>query len=314
MKHLFSSGLGIILFYGAVCGAIFALQALPVPGIFLMFLLAAFWIGVVVHVLMLHLSIAACTRTISLWWLLVPICYYAAGYLLSLYSEREAHIQAAAIEAANAVAGTKIKADQPFEYLIQGSQADQLFFRYKVFKAYEKNGMGGFVQYIHAYGPECTATLKWDPKSKEPYQFRPDLFPDYKGPDKVWQCATRQDVGFAERRYRLETKEIREGSYLNPRAGIRWRLVDEKTGTTAAVETASIGMLAAVPTIAAGCGLNDSSSTWDCYVMFWPSDKKVTAGYKPHLPGENANYDPEAFPVSAIGRAISLEPRWPNKR
>jgi hypothetical protein len=195
---------------------------------------------------------------------------------------------------------------------MQGYQADELFFRYKVERAFAKNGMGGFVEYDHAYGPDCTATLRWDPKSNEPYQFRPDLFPNYKGPDKVWQCATRQDVNHPEWRFRLETRETYKRDYLNPQVGIKWRVTDEKTGANIAVETALIKTLPIVQTLIAGCFL--SASTWQCEVSLWPSSAGIVAGYKQHTAATEPGYDPESFPVSAVGRVLSLEPRFPNKR
>ena len=73
--------------YALVCAAIFGLQYLPPTGIFLLFLGGFLWIGVIVHIYVLHVSALAVGGAVSRWFLALPIAFYGAGLATGLYSD-----------------------------------------------------------------------------------------------------------------------------------------------------------------------------------------------------------------------------------
>ena len=68
MKQLFSSGFGLIALYASACIAIYALQLSSATGLVLMFFFAPLWIGALIHLLMVHLTVAAAGRYIARVW------------------------------------------------------------------------------------------------------------------------------------------------------------------------------------------------------------------------------------------------------
>jgi hypothetical protein len=72
--------------YALVIAAIFLAQLFPLTGIFLMFLFGFFWIGVIVHVFMIHTTILALKREIPRLVLIVPVTFYAVGIFMGLQS------------------------------------------------------------------------------------------------------------------------------------------------------------------------------------------------------------------------------------
>jgi hypothetical protein len=77
----------IFLIYALVAAAIFVLQWIPQTGIFLMFLLGMFWIGVVVHVFMIHITIISIQGALPRLFLILPAAFYAAGLVAGLSSD-----------------------------------------------------------------------------------------------------------------------------------------------------------------------------------------------------------------------------------
>lgn len=77
--------------YAVVIAAIFLLQYFPYTGIFLMMVGASRWIGVVVHIFILHIAFEALTRRLPRWMLIVPGLFYTAGVGLGLYSDVMVH-------------------------------------------------------------------------------------------------------------------------------------------------------------------------------------------------------------------------------
>jgi hypothetical protein len=73
--------------YAFVAAAIFVLQLIPITGLFLMFLLGPFWIGVVVHVYMIQIAGMSMTGALPRLILLVPGAFYAAGLAAGLSSD-----------------------------------------------------------------------------------------------------------------------------------------------------------------------------------------------------------------------------------
>ncbi len=73
--------------YAVAIAVVFLLQLFPVTGIFLMMLLAILWIGAIVQLFMLQVSVEALTWRMPMTMLVVPAAFYAAGIGLGLYSD-----------------------------------------------------------------------------------------------------------------------------------------------------------------------------------------------------------------------------------
>ena len=210
--------------------------------------------------------------------------------------------------------------EHPFFYLMRGNQADELLLRYHVEGAYSEEANKEFSELVYAYGSACDGLPNFRSNAD---RFEPSLswrtarlFPAYKGADKTRQCVILRGVKSAEWHYRLETREATNRKLLNPVSRVmEWRLTDEKSGRTVTVTTASIGTLPYIQTFVAGCGLLDNPSEWDCEAGFLWFGASVLAGFKPHPPGGYRSApgdDVDVWPVSALGRALSLQPRRPN--
>jgi len=73
--------------YAFVATAIFMLQLIPITGLFLMFLLGLFWIGVLVHVFMIHITVLSISGALPRLILIFPGAFYAVGLAAGLYSD-----------------------------------------------------------------------------------------------------------------------------------------------------------------------------------------------------------------------------------
>jgi hypothetical protein len=62
-------GVGIFATYAIAAAAIFLLQAFPGTGIFLMFVMGVLWIGLLIHVAMVHLTAASLSDLIPRKWI-----------------------------------------------------------------------------------------------------------------------------------------------------------------------------------------------------------------------------------------------------
>lgn len=319
MKRLFTSGAGIVLVYALLGGAIFLAQVFPQTGVMLMMLGGPLWIGILTHGLMAHLGLAAASGIVARAWLLVPVVYYGAGYALHLESVRRAQAQAEAIAAANAAA--RVTLEEPFTYLFRYAHEDTLFERYRVARAFITEGDRTYTQYDYARGDACDAANRnWDyNKRGEPYLRRPDLFPSYRGADKIRQCVVARSVASGAWRYRLESEVLRVDDFMNPVSGTHWRIYDASSGAlVTSVTAASIAALPPVQTPVAGCTLISSTPAWKCFATLWHSSGSVTAGYRKRVlaPRENpfsVPADPDMIAISALGRALSLPPRSPTQ-
>ena len=75
--------------YALVAAAIFLLQWFPVPvlGVFVMFAFGIFWIGVVVHVFMMVITVQSIIGALPRLFLILPGTFYATGLAVGLYSD-----------------------------------------------------------------------------------------------------------------------------------------------------------------------------------------------------------------------------------
>ena len=324
MRKLLSlrSGVGILSTYAIAATAIFLLQAFPGTGIFLMLVMGTLWIGLLVHVAMIHLAIASLDNLIPRNWIAVPIAYYGGGFALYLLALVLVHAQAAAIERANGAA--RIEAEQPLTFLMEGSvqdgtallqgyRADRFFVRNR-----DRDGEYFTTEYF-AQGETCERANKgyFYEKRLEPWLRVADLFPAYKGSDKARQCIIQQDRVPAAWRYRIESEGTRGNDLAVRSYGTKWTVFEgQRDAQLLTVEVRELSTVLPIPLVLAGCGLNSGAARWDCGVTLMGSLFSTTAGYtagrsklmmNPPAPGS----DVDTWQISALARALSLEPRQP---
>jgi hypothetical protein len=320
VKNLQQSGPRLFIAYVLLCVLIFALQFFSIPGFLLVMLFAtALWIGLVVHVAMVHFAYLAVTRTISRAWLALPLGFYAGGYTLHVASIHAAEAEAAAINARNA--GIRLAVDQPFRYF-RDYWLDPLIEHYRVDRSFTRDG-NGFNMIYYARGADCdNARQNYDyQRRNEPWLFRGNVFAYYPG-DKARQCILSQYVSSAEWRYRITgklTSEKDQAFSLYDRYGRVFEIFDDRDkrmlGT---VEVAAFRTFTVVPFIIAGCGLiGGPEAKWECGWGLMKGKTSIAGGYKlraaddpqhnPFIP----SLDPETWEVTPLARALGLVARQP---
>lgn len=316
-----TGGLGLVASYAIVALVLFLLQWFPLTGIFLMMVAGMLWIGLLVHVMMAHIVWRVVRGTIAAAWLALPVVFYAGGYGLHVASVEAAKSEAAAIEAGNAA--LRLDVEQPFRFMQEGGAgANELLTRYRVDRAFQQQGKSGITTYYYARGAECDgANQRWDYKRRhEPYLRNKDIFLHYKG-EKTRQCIISQDGLPADWRYRIKgnyTSRKNTASWLFTRYGRSYDIYDDEAGRLlGTVEVASFSPLLPVPFIAAGCALNSGAPSWDCFAGLMKQGITFHAGYKGRSTQERKRSrfarsdDPETWEISALAKALGLEPRQP---
>jgi hypothetical protein len=309
-------GLAIVAIYAAVCGLIFLLQLFPGTGIFLMFMLAIMWIGVVINIAMIHLTVAALAGSIARSWLLVPIGFYGGGLAVHYWAVAAVAAQTQAIERANAA--VTITASPPLSFFTNAGILIDLLELYRIDRMVQlrgKNADSPATIYYYARGEEYErANPNYDyQKRDQPFLLRRDLFPDYKGADKTRQCILQKDGPPGEVPYRLEFEPQSAETYLIKRFGTKWTVYDVKTGAALlSVQSAEFSVIEPIPLLLAGCGLVDSPPSWQCAVQMMKESTYTGAGYRPD--SERSVFrsrDPQSWDIGPLGRALSLQPRLP---
>ncbi len=319
------SGSKIVIFYAAIAAIAYVLQLIPVTGIFLMIVGGPIIVGLLMHLMMLHLGAAAAggyiARPIARPWLIAPVIYYGGGLVLHLLSVSQANNVAEAIAKANASQAAAVAA--PFSYLANGIEGLELLKRFKVAAAYIRGGNRNspeYSMYYYARGDECESAspgFYYDRRFTSPFQWDRDLFPGHKGADKARQCILMKSVETADPDYAVEHEYDRQSA----RAALfrqyteTWTARDLRSRQIVArVQTGTLVPLPMVQTILAGCGLNSGNPSWDCAAALKPGSSRITAGYKPPPTGANRfipSDDPETSIAAALAHALGLAARSP---
>jgi hypothetical protein len=299
------SGFRILAVYATVCAVILVLQWIPVIGLTLMFLFAPiwflfpfYWLGIVVHLAMLHLTVGALVHWIARAWVLVPATFYTSGVALHLVAVLQVNQQIAAIQRMNAA--VTIKADEPFTFTADGQPSPlYLLMHYRTDRMLESAGdrNDGSVRIsYYARGDTCG--------------YR-DLFPAYRGVDKAHQCILSQKGPPITTRYRVKGEYTTASNVLVQRFGTKWTVFDGRSGDRLlAVEAAEFNVILSVLMPRVGCGLDDAGpKAWGCFAEIIKSRSYIRVGYQSDN-GTQAN-GPEIASLSILARALSLDPRQP---
>jgi hypothetical protein len=314
------SGLFLVTVYTLICVGIFLLQAFPLTGIFLMLFAAALWIGIIVHIAMIHIFVASLWGSIGRAWVLLPIAFYAGALVLHFAAVWDVKGQTRAIEAANA-AVVPIKDDQPFTFsyapndyggrtLLERYRTDQMV---TPLGGNSRDGAAEMISYGRGAACESAQQFPSYDKRFEPSLINRDLFPDYKKPDKTRQCLIFRKGPLEDVRYRIKAESINAKGPLVDRYGTKWTVYDAKTGVLlVTVQSAEFSVVKLIPMVLAGCALNSGAPSWDCAAGLAKTFGYSGAGYRP----ENNRYiypsrDPETWATRPLAHALSLEPRQP---
>jgi hypothetical protein len=315
---------GVLLLAGYVSLGlvIFVLQLFPIPGIFLMMLGGPIWIGILIHIAMLHLAWLAVRGSISKAWLVLPLGFYAGGFALHLASLKAAEAEAAAINARNT--SLHLTVEQPFSYLREGpADSFSLIEHYRVDRSFLRQGKGPTITTTYyAHGADCDNAAKgfYYQRRFEPWALRKDIFYFYQG-NKTRQCILSQDGQSAEWHYRIKasyTYAQDRAASLFSRRGKQFEIFDERDqrllGT---IEVATFWPYPAVPWIFAGCALDGGAAKWQCSWGMTRGGTAVAAGYKQRAANDpqtnpfTPSLDAETWEVTQLARALGLEQRQP---
>jgi hypothetical protein len=313
MERAKRGGLFIVATYAAICGAIFLLQLFPITGGFLMFLMAVAWIGVVVNVAMLHLAGAGLIGSIARLWIVLPIGFYAGGLAVHYWATAVVRTQAEAIQRDNAAA--VITASPPLTFFVKGVSTE-LVELYRIDRLVLPQGNRPPTIYYYARGEECdSANKNYDYRKRdEPFQYRRDLFPGYRGPEKVRQCILQKDGPPGDVHYRIEAAMFSSETPLMKSFGTKWTVYDVQSGAPIAhAESAAFRAITPIPLLLAGCGLVDNPASWRCDAGMMKESALSTVGYRPDKDGDLFRTpDPQTWDIGPLGRALSLKPREPS--
>jgi hypothetical protein len=306
------SGFFLLAIYGLICGSIYLLQWFPVTGMFLMFMLAIVWIGLVLNLAMLHFTVASLSGSIPRAWILLPIVFYVGGLAAHYRAVAAVTAQTEAIERSNAAA--IITASPPLSFFVKGMFIDLLEL-YRIDRLVLPRGNNPPTIYYYARGEECdSANSQYNyQKRDQPFLLRRDLFLDYKGADKTRQCILQRDGPPGEVHYRLEAVSSSAETNLLKQFGTKWTVYDVATGAPlTSAQSAEFSVIEPIPVLLAGCGLIDNPPSWRCDAQMMKGSTYGGAGYTPdNARGIERSRDPQTWEISPLGRALSLQPRQP---
>lgn len=313
-----SRGLGLLSAYALLAVGAILLQAIPVLGIVLIIVGGPLWVGVLIHIALIHLTVRALSQKASRLWLAVPILFYVGGVAVHLASVNAANAEVAAINARNA--SLRLNVEKPFRYLRTGQHESlSLMQLYKADRSFLVQNKNAITTYTYETGSACeTANQRWDYKRRdEPYAAINDLFKHYSGPNKTRQCILSSEGLPASWRYRIHgqyTSPKNRPSWLFKRSGHDYEIIDDvENRVLGKIEYARISTFPIIPFVTAGC-ISVGSSRWECTLGPQTFATTVMAGYPklarakfPYRPSTN----PDDWEITPLAKALGLEPRRP---
>lgn len=313
-------GFGLLIAYALVAGAIVLLQAIPLVGLVLIMFGGPLWIGVLIHIALIHLTVRATTGKASLLWLAAPLLFYGGGYALHLTSVHAANAEAAAIDARNA--SQHFNVEKPFRYLRTGSHDSlALMQHYKADRSFRMQNKTEVTTFYYKRGTACdTANQTWDYKRRDqPYASVKDLFRYYTGPDKIRQCILSSQGLPANWRYRIHgqyTNSKNRPAWLYTQTGHEYEIIDDvENRVLGKINYTRIWTFPVIPIVTAGC-ISTGSSRWECSFGPQTFSSAITAGYPKRAAPRKFPYrpstDPEDWEITPLAKALGLELRQPS--
>jgi len=305
------------LWWFAAALVVYLLQVFPYTGIFLMFLLAPYWVGALITIGMVSLVIeAGLSRTISSNWLAIPVFYvsaYAAAYVLSIYEFNRLERQAAT---ASAVA--QVPFDRARDPLLIRSDtrrnserlAQHLVRYYGVGRVYSVNHHPRKTT-IRQYGIAPLQKCDLIASREGAYKLGAGVF-TLAGGSGVWNSSSIRSkkprdthCGYwiergpepGERPLRIDVTSSDERTWLLGRLRRSSAQVTRPDGSNHTYHGGSGATLQPFPYPLAGCFLNSGAPSWDCQVTFLRTRLRGFAG--------SDRYAPTIAPIIAHALGLS---------
>lgn len=313
------------LWWFAAALVVFLLQVFPLTGIFLMFLAAPLWVGVLVTIGMVSLAIESLWhKGVSLLWFALPVAY-VVGYALAYgYSSSEFSRLEGEVDTANGVPA--IPFDPVRDSLLISAQrrgeaenlAEQLVRSYGVGRVYSVEARPRGVN-RRLYGIAPANLCNKIASNKAAWKLGAGTFPLNNGdravqkhgakrpglkPDSHCGYWIEQSPGPDERPVRIEIASSDTKTWQLGR--LRWSTatLTRPDGSTRALKSGSGSPLAPWPFLMAGCFLNSGAPSWDCDFGFM---RTGTRGF-----GSSSKYDPTIAPVLVAALGLSKTDRAKN--
>jgi len=259
-----------LLFFVAT-GLVFALQTIPVIGIFLMFMLAMFWSVLLINAGMIGIAIEAASGRVSRLWLIVPVLSYGGYVAIAAQDHLTLRRLSAAYDAANA--RVTIPFDPAHQALVfekgeYGAWLTQNFALPVAYSAYS-NVSEGYRSY-RMMGRDVCARVRRTPalKASSVYTFGffdGDAIRTRKMETRFCKLSMPEKPGSPQ--LRVTRKE---------EAGYRGLLPVRLVTTTVTAQDGkryellggTASPLSWIPMPVMGCGLNSGNASWDCEAEF----------------------------------------------
>jgi hypothetical protein len=285
-----------------VTAVVYALQMIPVIGIFMMFMLAMFWSVLLINAGMIGIAVEALTDRVSRWWLILPLAFYG-GYLSFAIVDHAALSELRAqYDAANA--RVSVPFDPERQVLVfegDGNGGSEYVQNYALPVAYSRNAN-------HPEGFRSNRMMARDVCAK--VRGNPAL-----NAAGIWTFGFHDGDAIASRK--METRFCDLGMPERPslplvtvarhEEQIRFRSLPI-TRITTTVTTPDerryklrggvAAPLSWLPMPVMGCALNSGGPSWECAIQFWRN------GFTPIVAGKT-RYSRDAF---TLARALGLRP------
>jgi hypothetical protein len=281
---------------------VFALQVIPVVGIFLMFMLAMFWSVLLINAGMVGTALEALTGRVSRWWLVLPVAFYGGYFAFAAADHAALQRLGASYDAANANVAVPFDPER-HALVFDGDGSDGSWFvqNYRLPVSYSRNPnfpegfrsnrmiareTCGEVRENPALGAAGVYTFGFHDGDAISSRKMDTRFCDLAMPERP----TLPMVTVARREDRARYAQLpmtRVTTTVTTPDGRRFRLL----GGVAAP-------LSWIPMPVIGCGLNSGAASWDCQVAFWRD------GFTPIVAG-NTRYSRDSF---TLARALGLNP------
>jgi hypothetical protein len=280
---------------------VFALQALPVTGIFLMFAMAMFWSVALVNLGMIGVALEAASGRVARSWILLPLGFYGGYWTLAALDHATLRRLGQAYDLANASVTTDFDTGRQALVFDQDGSGAWLTQNFALPVAYTVNANfpKGFLSHRMMESAVC-AKVRQNPTLNASF-VHAFGFHDGEGMSgrrmEKRFCALsmpeKPDVALV-RVSRQETK-TREGTLPLTRVTTTIQMPDARRfellgGVAAPLSWWPMPMM--------GCGLNSGAPSWDCTAGFWRN------GFTPVVPGlTRYNRD-----MTALARTLGLRP------
>ncbi|WP_146618858.1 hypothetical protein [Rhodoplanes elegans] len=304
------------LIWFALTAVVFVLQLIPIPGIFLMMLMAPFWSVVTINIGFLSLAAEAYGGRISRWWLIAPAVWFGGCAALATFSHVDLHRLDADIRQQNE--GKSIAFDPGAQALVFdetskafNGAAGAFIKTYDIPAVYAiAAGEIGATHRVHMIGGRTVCNrLRGDPRLRESRVFLSGVLEGRRLVDGVCEISAPRDpslptvTAFA----RTET----HGGILLPYKLFHITVVDRR-GQKIELAAGEASPFFWLPIPIIGCGLNSARAKWECSALLMRDKPRGLGGDR--VDG-GAAFDVvaralglTASPVATRGTAIDATP------